>query len=397
MSKTNLKRYLMLLGTIGLVAIAAGGSSGTFASFNAEVTNSGNSFATGTLVLNDSGGTNTCTSAGAVSNNNNSNNGCDTFFSLPKLALPGATLTSTVTGGLTTTLAFSGGLQNAAIDAGDSITITGGGNTETVVAATGADVGATSVTIVNPPTHTYASGTITDTSGTYYADLTLTDAGSLNASDIEFKMSTCQDAAQEGTTTLNGALSLNSVITSLTVNAVSGTFASGDPIVVTDGGTHTQTFIANGAVANGATTINIQSAKVNFAYANAAAVSGPSFGSGSVCGALKLSLVETDSSFHNTAANNAQGCAYGVTDPNNSTDGLGCTLANGTALSGFSGSFTPLNLFSGGGTGNTGTQLSASGSRYFLVAVKLPSGTGLDNTFQNRKAGFDLTWHIDQA
>lgn len=48
MSKT--KKYLMLLAAIGLIATAAGGV-GTFATFNAQVTNGGNTFATGSLAL----------------------------------------------------------------------------------------------------------------------------------------------------------------------------------------------------------------------------------------------------------------------------------------------------------------------------------------------------------
>jgi predicted ribosomally synthesized peptide with SipW-like signal peptide len=51
MSKKT-KRYLMLLVAVGLIAVAAGGS-GTFASFNAQVTNANNVFATGTLFLHD--------------------------------------------------------------------------------------------------------------------------------------------------------------------------------------------------------------------------------------------------------------------------------------------------------------------------------------------------------
>ena len=72
MSRTNLKRYLMLLAVVGLVAIAAGGS-GTFASFNAQVTNPGNTFASGTLFLHDqpNGGT-WCTSESDTFNNQGS-------------------------------------------------------------------------------------------------------------------------------------------------------------------------------------------------------------------------------------------------------------------------------------------------------------------------------------
>lgn len=83
MSKKRFKQYLMLLTVVGLVAVAAGGS-GTFASFTAQVTNPGNTFASGTLFLHDNGGTNTCTSE---SGNLNVNPGtgvggdlCDTLF-----------------------------------------------------------------------------------------------------------------------------------------------------------------------------------------------------------------------------------------------------------------------------------------------------------------------------
>lgn len=68
MSSTKTKRYLVLLAAVGLVAAALGGT-GTFASFNAEVTNAGNSFATGTLLLSDSvHSANTCYSDTASTN-----------------------------------------------------------------------------------------------------------------------------------------------------------------------------------------------------------------------------------------------------------------------------------------------------------------------------------------
>lgn len=61
MSKKRVKQYLMLLCVIGLVSIASG--SGTFASFSAQTTNTGNTFAAGTLFLHDtSNGTTTCNS-----------------------------------------------------------------------------------------------------------------------------------------------------------------------------------------------------------------------------------------------------------------------------------------------------------------------------------------------
>lgn len=74
MSRKRVKQYLMLLTVIGIVSIASG--SGTFASFNAQVTNPGNTFAAGTLFLHDTpnGGT-VCTSESATSATFNVNPG----------------------------------------------------------------------------------------------------------------------------------------------------------------------------------------------------------------------------------------------------------------------------------------------------------------------------------
>jgi len=389
MARKRVKQYLTLLMAIGVIAVVAGGS-GTFASFNAEVANTGNTFATGSLILNDNGGTTTCTSSGNSGNANNaSTNGCDTLFTLKRLDDPSATLTASASANATT-LTVGGGIQGASIDKGDSLTITQGSTTENVTAAAPADLNATSIS-VSALTNSYTSGaTVTDNSATYYAKVTLTNAGTLPASDIKFdQAAACSTTAQEGTTTLNGALTSGTSYSSLTVNALSGAFSSGDPVVVTDGGTHTQTFIASANAANGATAISVQAQKANFGYANGATVSGPSLGSGDLCSILKLSIIETDSNFdHSSPA--ATGCAYGT-----ALTTYGCTLSSGTAFSTVPTSLTALTLASGGGTSNTGTQLSASGSRYFLLAVKKPS-TSFDNTYQNRALSFGLTWHIDQ-
>jgi predicted ribosomally synthesized peptide with SipW-like signal peptide len=50
---TNVKRILLLLASAGVIAVVVGGSTGTFASFNAQVANQGNYIATGTLFLHD--------------------------------------------------------------------------------------------------------------------------------------------------------------------------------------------------------------------------------------------------------------------------------------------------------------------------------------------------------
>lgn len=98
MSKKRFKQYLMLLTVVGLVAVAAGGS-GTFASFSAEVTNPGNTFASGTLFLhNTANGGTTCTSE---SNSTNVNPGtgvggdsCDLLFN--NIDLTGGDATATL-------------------------------------------------------------------------------------------------------------------------------------------------------------------------------------------------------------------------------------------------------------------------------------------------------------
>jgi hypothetical protein len=395
MSRTKTKRYLVLLAAVGLVAAALGGS-GTFASFNAEVSNTGNTFASGTLVLNDNGGTTTCTSAGDAANQNNlSTNGCDTLFTVPAVTSVTGALTTALTTAVngTTSLAFTGGLTGGSIDAGDSIIVTSGSNTQTFTATAGADTTSTSVTVTAATAgFAYPIGsTITDVSNTHYAKLTLTNAGTLDASDISFKTpAACASAAAEGSSTLTGGPLSGSPTTISFASIAVGAFKSGDPVVVSSGG-HTQTFIATAP--STATSVTVVAQAVNFAYPTGSTVSGPSFTpAGNLCSSLKLSIVETDSAFDHTLALPATGCAYG-SGPGSA--GLGCTLNSGTTLSSVPTSLTPLTLASGANS-NSGTNLSAAKSRYFLIAVK-QSGGFADNTFQNRKASFDLTWHIDQS
>jgi predicted ribosomally synthesized peptide with SipW-like signal peptide len=68
----NSKTYLKLLIVVGLVAVV-GGSAGTFASFNAETTNAGNTFATGTLVLQNDVASSSCLSTGGGNTDTNTN------------------------------------------------------------------------------------------------------------------------------------------------------------------------------------------------------------------------------------------------------------------------------------------------------------------------------------
>lgn len=82
MGRKRIKQYLTLLFAIGVIAVVANGG-GTFASFNAQVTNPGNTFASGTLFLHDTTGGTTCKSESANSANggNNTIDGTGTDFS----------------------------------------------------------------------------------------------------------------------------------------------------------------------------------------------------------------------------------------------------------------------------------------------------------------------------
>jgi predicted ribosomally synthesized peptide with SipW-like signal peptide len=74
---TKAKRYLMLLVAVGLIAVAAGGS-GTFASFTAQATQSGNTFETGSLILSETSNAETaCFSSAGTDNVNDS---CSAIF-----------------------------------------------------------------------------------------------------------------------------------------------------------------------------------------------------------------------------------------------------------------------------------------------------------------------------
>lgn len=76
MSKKT-KRYLMLLVAVGLIAVAAGGS-GTFASFTAQVTQSANTFETGSLVLSEK--SNAATACFSSAGTGNVNDACSAIF-----------------------------------------------------------------------------------------------------------------------------------------------------------------------------------------------------------------------------------------------------------------------------------------------------------------------------
>ena len=81
MQMTNRRKLTLSLLVLGLVAGLAG--AGSFATFTAQTTNPGNTFASGTIVLSNTANSGTaCLSTAGGSTDTNSNGSCDTLFNL---------------------------------------------------------------------------------------------------------------------------------------------------------------------------------------------------------------------------------------------------------------------------------------------------------------------------
>lgn len=387
MGRKRIKQYLLLLLAIGVIAVVASGS-GTFASFNAEVTNGGNTFATGSLILNNTHGTTTCTSAfgtGATSNQNQPSNGagvdCGTLFNNVTFAPTHAVANGTNGASQITLTSIS---LNGVIYNGDKLVITPtSGPAFTVTAANTTPVTtATTVALTAALTApTFTGATVLDATPTSFADVTLQNAGTINANDITVKPSGCTSSYGEGSGTLGSPVTAGQAVTQVPFSGT-GTFANGEPVVVSDG-TNAQTFIATGPPSLG--NIPVQSGQNwNFSYVGTATVSGPQFNGGSannICGVLQLSITEETGPTLSSLLTNAVSCVYGgTTSPANTN---ACDLTAGTPLT------SSIAAALGGG-------LNAGASRYFELAVHV-DGTSFDNTYQNTKtSAFSLTWHIDQ-
>lgn len=319
MSKKRTKQYLMLLMVIGLVSVAAG-SSGTFASFSAQVTNQGNTFATGSLFLHDTTGGTTCTSESASNNLNNGSNGdtCHTIFS---------------------------------------------------ISATG---------------------------HAQYADLTLANAGSIDASGIKFALgSACADAkVYETNTTLAADATAGStqitVVTPMTLAVNSGGW-----LYLSDGTNHEEVQVTGGPYGlNPVSGIIHLATPLAHSYAHATPTSvesSPQFSNGAdLCAGLDFNVTETDSGFTTTTQNDtgttgALGCAYGTAT--GGSDGCVFDSNAGDTLATVPTSLTALTLHT--------SPFAHGTSRYFLLGIKPNSSFG--NAYQDEKATFDLVWHVDQA
>jgi predicted ribosomally synthesized peptide with SipW-like signal peptide len=167
------RRWLFLLLAAGLIALGAGG--GTFATFNAQTANQGNSFATGTLYLSDTVSGTACFSfTGSNNQNTTSPTGCGTVIdvsgqkpgSSPNSNPATGTVTlkniGTLAGDLT---ASSSACTDTPLSATTTANLTSGSKSITVTSATGILVGMQVVdntTAANLPTPEY----VTSVSGT---------------------------------------------------------------------------------------------------------------------------------------------------------------------------------------------------------------------------------------
>jgi hypothetical protein len=236
--------------------------------------------------------------------------------------------------------------------------------------------------------------TVTDENDTYTANLTLTNAGTIDAGSIKVTPSgVCASQYTEGSSTLSAGVTAGDPVTTVSFTGGDATFKTGDSVVVSEtvsGVTHAQTFIASADSSAGSVAVSSGPAQTwNYAYTGAATVSGPEFnGAGTpqtLCDALTLSITEESSSTFDPALASGTQCAYGVAGTGTFASTV-CDLDTSPALSSFTSAHTLPN-----------TALTHGASRYFLVAVHY-GGSAFDNTYQNTgTTAFGLTWHIDQA
>jgi hypothetical protein len=215
------------------------------------------------------------------------------------------------------------------------------------------------------------------------APLTLSNAGTLDASGISFALgSTCQDA-KPTIATLGTALTIsNPVPATITLTNLNQDLLPNTQIELHEGA-NTQTLTVTAFAAAAPTqTVSVSAAgNANFSYSTAATVSLDAFGTG-LCTNLKFYVQEKDG-----VGGADVKCVYGGV-------GVTCPANPSTTLGGVGTSLQPL-LLDTAVNGNTDGKLKAKKSRYFVIGVVAPSN--LSNTAQNNTVTFDLIWHIEQA
>lgn len=225
---------------------------------------------------------------------------------------------------------------------------------------------------------------------TRHAYLTLTNAGTLTASSIQFYRSSCA----EGTptiATLDGAVA-NADPTggSLTVNGdLTQALVAGTPLLLKDGAT-TQVFHVGAAgAAAGASSIPVTETAFTQAFSDSSVLqldTSAFTSAATLCDQLLFDISEASAA---NGGGSDVGCAWGT------LTGATCDLTDATYVlthpSDTSSAPETLSLVSGQ-NGNTGTDLSPGKSRYFDLIVKAPAS--LTNAEQNDEISFSLTWQV---
>jgi predicted ribosomally synthesized peptide with SipW-like signal peptide len=230
------------------------------------------------------------------------------------------------------------------------------------------------------------------TPGTLYtANLTLSNAGTLDASGIKFALGSNGCVEAKPTIATNGvALTSGVAPTTLTLTDLDQDLLDGTEIELHENNNaNTQIYKVSGDYSAGASVVVTLAApaNANFSYTTAATVSLAAFGTGTLCSNLQVYVQEKNSAF-NTDLKCVYGLALNATTCDPAPTGFSLTDV-GTSVNA-----NPLALKSGG-SGNTLLQLDAKKSRYFVIGILAPAS--LSNANQNNQVAFDLKWHIDQA
>lgn len=219
------------------------------------------------------------------------------------------------------------------------------------------------------------------------ANLTLTNAGSLNSQNISFKApggSVCTDSAAT-IGTLSATPAVTDTSTSIGIVGLTQTLVKDTKITLTDGASNqtynVTTTVASAGAAPAVTTVAVTPTTGTGAHTYATATTKITFSLGftqtaNLCSQLTIYIdVMTDNTFTTSS-----GCAYGT-----ASGGAGAPCTSGTSLASLPSPLTNLN--------NIATpQLAAGASQYLRITV-VPS-LSITNAQQSTQASFDLTWHI---
>lgn len=201
------------------------------------------------------------------------------------------------------------------------------------------------------------------TPGTLYtANLKLSNAGTLDASGIQFALGTTGCVEAKPTIATNGAaLTATVTPTTLTLTNLNQALLDGTQIQLHEGANN-QIYTVSGDYSAGASVVVTLAspAAANFSYTTAATVSLAAFGTGTLCSNLQVYIQEKDGSFGGSDAK----CVYGLVLNPTTCD----PTPAGFSLSGIGTSYQSLSLASAASS-NTLLQLTHKKSRYWKSVV----------------------------